>query len=410
VRRRQSTLSGRPRGSGSPVTHLDAFTHLDKRTMGELLDGLSSTLPSDAAGSTHCFYHYPARFSPAIARAVIQAFSRAGDVVLDPFMGGGTSIIEGITLGRTMLGVDINSLAHFVARVRTTPLSLRDERSLHRWAMTCAKTLACNSEPTTRAPVKNLPKTADLFLVGALRMSERLRSRKRRSFSRCVLLRLGQWALDCRDFSPRRERLASKLVDFTNSMILGLRDFVNRCEEAGIHGSAILQRRTLLCRNAIDVENDRCLRRVGIRPRLVFTSPPYPSVHVLYHRWQYRGRKETDAPYWIANLRDGRPGSYYTGGSRTPKGRRDYFSMITSAFASVRSLMDPDGVVVQLVGFSDASSQLPEYLRAMETAGFSEYRGLAEQLVRRVPNRKWYARLQGSVDASTEILLVHRPS
>ena len=29
---------------------------------------------------------------------------------------------------------------------------------------------------------------------------------------------------------------------------------------------------------------------------LVVTSPPYPGIHMLYHRWQVDGRKETDAP------------------------------------------------------------------------------------------------------------------
>src|SRR2546426_5565818 len=81
---------------------------------------------SYVAGSTHGFYHYPARFSAAIARAVIETFSHRGDWVLDPFMGGGTSIVEGLALGRRMLGVDLNTLAWFVSRVRTTPLSQRE--------------------------------------------------------------------------------------------------------------------------------------------------------------------------------------------------------------------------------------------------------------------------------------------
>ena len=40
------------------------------------------------SGLTHNFYRYPARFSPAFAKAVILAFSNHGDTVFDPFMGG----------------------------------------------------------------------------------------------------------------------------------------------------------------------------------------------------------------------------------------------------------------------------------------------------------------------------------
>jgi len=133
---------------------------------------------------------------------------------------------------------------------------------------------------------------------------------------------------------------------------------------------------------------------------------------VLYHRWQVRGRRETPAPYWIAQVPDGYYASHYTGGSRTPTGERRYFSMIRSVFSSVREFIDRDGLVVQLVGFADVSQQLPKYLATMSEAGFESWSppgSEAEQLWRPVPNRKWYARLQGAVDPSSEVLLFHRP-
>ena len=132
-------------------------------------------------------------------------------------------------------------------------------------------------------------------------------------------------------------------------------------------------------------------------------------MHVLYHRWQYRGRKETAAPYRIADVHDGEGGAFYTAGSRTPTGLRNYFLTIRNVFKSVRALIDPEGIVVQLVGFARADEQLPMYLEAMEQAGFIEWDHLPEHgLGRRVPNRKWYAKLKGDVDASSEVLLIHQ--
>jgi len=72
-------------------------------------------------GLTHGFYRYPARFSPQFAAAVIEQFTELGDLVLDPFAGGGTTIVEGLARGRVVIGNDINSLAVFVSRVKTTP-------------------------------------------------------------------------------------------------------------------------------------------------------------------------------------------------------------------------------------------------------------------------------------------------
>ena len=59
-------------------------------------------------------------------------------------------------------------------------------------------------------------------------------------------------------------------------------------------------------------------------PKLVLTSPPYPGVHVLYHRWQVDGRKEAPLPFMIANKLDGAGSSYYTMGDRKYRLRRTY--------------------------------------------------------------------------------------
>ena len=58
-------------------------------------------------------------------------------------------------------------------------------------------------------------------------------------------------------------------------------------------------------------EDDRL--RAWRSPRPVLTSPPYPGVHVLYHRWQVDGRKEAPGPFWIAGKLDG------AGSSKSPR-------------------------------------------------------------------------------------------
>ena len=79
-------------------------------------------------GLTHNFYRYPARFSPRFAAAAIREFSGPGNLVLDPFMGGGTTVVEAMVAGRRVIGADVNSLAVFIARVKTTPMSARELR------------------------------------------------------------------------------------------------------------------------------------------------------------------------------------------------------------------------------------------------------------------------------------------
>src|SRR4029077_20269327 len=85
------------------------------------------------SGYTHDFYRYPARFSPEFARAAIEAFSKPGDTVLDPFCGGGTSVIESVALGRKAIGFDVSSVATFLAKTKTSPLSTRDIWEIMAW-------------------------------------------------------------------------------------------------------------------------------------------------------------------------------------------------------------------------------------------------------------------------------------
>src|SRR5438552_3573016 len=80
-------------------------------------------------GLTHGFYKYPARFSPSFARAAIEALTQPGDLVLDNHVGGGTTLVEALALGRNAVGVDISALAEFVATVKTTVF---DEAELDR--------------------------------------------------------------------------------------------------------------------------------------------------------------------------------------------------------------------------------------------------------------------------------------
>ena len=72
--------------------------------------------------ATHGFHPYPARFIPQIPAALIGVFTRPGEVVYDPFVGGGTTCVEANVAGRDALGGDANGLAVLIARVKTCPL------------------------------------------------------------------------------------------------------------------------------------------------------------------------------------------------------------------------------------------------------------------------------------------------
>jgi hypothetical protein len=87
---------------------------------------------ADTKTETHCFHPYPAMMIPQVARRLIKMYAKKGDIVLDPFCGSGTVLVEAQMAGMNSYGVDINPLALLIARAKTTPL---DMETLRQWAI-----------------------------------------------------------------------------------------------------------------------------------------------------------------------------------------------------------------------------------------------------------------------------------
>jgi DNA modification methylase len=50
---------------------------------------------------------HPARMAPDLAAALIRDYTQPGDLVLDPLVGIGTTLVEAVHLGRHALGMDL---------------------------------------------------------------------------------------------------------------------------------------------------------------------------------------------------------------------------------------------------------------------------------------------------------------
>ncbi len=74
--------------------------------------------------STHGYHTYPAMMIPQIARRLIRTYGKDAKVLLDPFMGSGTALLEGVLHPnfKKVYGIDINPLALLIAKVKTTAI------------------------------------------------------------------------------------------------------------------------------------------------------------------------------------------------------------------------------------------------------------------------------------------------
>ncbi len=69
---------------------------------------------------THWIYPYKGKFHPQMVRALLNILKiQPGQVVLDPFLGSGTTAIESMILGIHFVGLDISPLCVLISRVKT---------------------------------------------------------------------------------------------------------------------------------------------------------------------------------------------------------------------------------------------------------------------------------------------------
>jgi len=386
------------------------------------------SLGSRRTTSVHEFYRYPARFSPSFAASVIAAFADPGDVVLDPFVGGGTTLVEARLAGRVGVGSDINQLATFVSLAKTAVHTSASLDKARHWLETKPQSLGLRRraswDPTwqTNGYLRHLD-MSDTWrirhvLAQALESLGAVDDSRAQLLIRCAILRTGQWALDMREEIPTVELFRTKLATALGQMIEVAAEYTSsaRAADRAVRSGGLL--RTLVLDQGLPGLADYTGLAAYPAPALICTSPPYPGVYVNYHRWKVRGRKETAAPYWVAGCLDGHGMAHYTMAAKVSPNLGAYFGRLTLAWSDLARIADSSTWVVQVVGFHHPESDLPQYLAAMDASGFVERRfevlatASDGRLWRDVPGRRWWvaaAAKDGTAPhTAREVVLVHQ--
>ena len=83
---------------------------------------------------THCYHTYPAMMIPQVARTLIEQFAPEGklNLLFDPYMGSGTSLVEASIKGIDSIGTDINPLARLISKSKVTKVNINNIKSLFR--------------------------------------------------------------------------------------------------------------------------------------------------------------------------------------------------------------------------------------------------------------------------------------
>lgn len=103
-------------GTARPIAGGDLLQHI-QAVDWEFRDAPTQEL-------THGLHRYSSKFIPQIAREVIELLTEPGEIVLDPFVGSGTTLVEALASGRHGVGVDLSPLACLISRAKVTPVPL----------------------------------------------------------------------------------------------------------------------------------------------------------------------------------------------------------------------------------------------------------------------------------------------
>jgi tRNA G10 N-methylase Trm11 len=79
---------------------------------------------ADTKTHTHCYHIYPAMMIPQVARRLIRTYGAGARLLLDPFCGSGTSLVEARLAGLNAVGIDLNPFAVLLARAKTADYDL----------------------------------------------------------------------------------------------------------------------------------------------------------------------------------------------------------------------------------------------------------------------------------------------
>lgn len=74
----------------------------------------------DTGYASHDLHSFPAKYPPQLPATFINGLTEPGDLVLDPMIGSGTTIVEAVRLQRKATGFDIDPLARLITVVKST--------------------------------------------------------------------------------------------------------------------------------------------------------------------------------------------------------------------------------------------------------------------------------------------------
>lgn len=130
----------------------------------EILKKDSGFAGYDSGYASHNFHAFAAKFPPQLPRLFIQQLTKPLDLVLDPMVGSGTTLVEANLAGRRGIGYDIDPLALHLTRIKTSGMALENVWGLINKVISKAINFYQNDELINRKLAANFDEKTNEFI------------------------------------------------------------------------------------------------------------------------------------------------------------------------------------------------------------------------------------------------------
>lgn len=343
----------------------------------------------------HAIHPYPAKFIPQIPRQLIKLYYPGDEsIILDPFCGSGTTLVEAIALGLNAWGIDLHPLACLITRVKTASLQPQFVQIAEEVVRSARARLAAG-----KISVPDIPNLNHWFKIDVQKSlaaliteinslpSNPTMDALKVAFSG-IVVRVSNQESDTRYAAIEKTVSADAVFDLFDRAAVSIGGAVSSFREDLFR---TLGKASILNRDILSVSPDELPKNVG----LVITSPPYPNAYEywLYHK--YRMYWLGMNPIAVKELEIGARPHYFKTNHQDEK---DFEKQMATCFALLSRVMLPSAKACFLVGRSiihgreiDNTALLK---RAAEPYGF-EFKDAVE---RHIPaNRKTFNPSHGKI-------------
>lgn len=310
-----------------------------------------------SAGGIESVHPYPAKFITEIPRALLNALPiPSGTAVLDPFCGGGTTLVECQRKGLPSFGIDLNPIACLMARVKTAP---------HPAGLAeAASTAIRNAQGAVSVEIPSLPNIDHWFdqpvqhALAALAKAvdgaaSAFRDALRMALS-SIIVRVSHQESDTRYAAIDKNITQDDVYALFRRAVLRL-DAVLAERDYRLAPARVFNADTL----TFDAS------RIGVGVGMVITSPPYPNAYEywLYHKYRM---------YWLGYdplaVKAREIGARAHFFKRNPHTRENFVRQMAGTFDLIRAVLVPGGYACFVVGRSRIHGQVIDNARIVEEA------------------------------------------